>query len=64
MLAAEVRIATRDEPDISLEEVQADFATVRIQATPVNDDDGGRLADEVLAVVTKVATDSATTTTS
>ena len=32
---------------------------VRIQATPVNDDDGARLADEVLAVVTKVAADSA-----
>jgi hypothetical protein len=55
MLASEVRVPTRDEPDISLEEVQAEFATVRIQATPVNDEDGARLADEVLAVVTKVA---------
>ena len=58
MLAGEVRVATRDEPDISLEEVHADCATVRIQATPVNDADGGRLADQVLAVVTKVAADS------
>jgi small-conductance mechanosensitive channel len=64
MLAQDVRVPTRDEPDISLEEVQADFATVRIQATPVNDDDGGRLADEVLAVVTQVAVDSETAETS
>jgi small conductance mechanosensitive channel len=60
MLASEVRVPTRDEPDISLEEVHADFATVRIQATPVNDADGARLADEVLAVVTKVAVDAPT----
>jgi small conductance mechanosensitive channel len=55
MLVREVRVSTRDEPDISLEEVTADSATVRIQATPVNDADGARLADEVLAVVSKVA---------
>ena len=60
MLVSEVRVPTRDEPDISLEEVAADFATVRIQATPVNDEDGARLADEVLAVVTKVAADAPT----
>jgi small conductance mechanosensitive channel len=58
MLAEGIRVPTRDEPDISLEEVEADSATVRIQATPVNDEDGGRLADEVLAVVTKVAAES------
>ena len=60
MLATEVQVPTRDEPDISLEEVHSDFATVRIQATPVNDADGARLADEVLAVVTKVAADAPT----
>lgn len=60
MLVSEVRVPTRDEPDISLEEVHADFATVRIQATPVNDEDGARLADEVLAVVTKVAAEAPT----
>ena len=63
LISEEVRVPTRDEPDISLEEVYADSATVRIQATPMNDDDGGRLADEVLAVVTKVAADSPTTST-
>ena len=55
-----MRVPTRDEPDISLEEVYADCVIVRIQATPVNDDDGARLADEVLAVVTKVAADAPT----
>ena len=60
MLASEVQVTTRDEPDISLEEVFADGATVRVQATPVNDADGPRLADEVLAVLTKVAAESPT----
>jgi small conductance mechanosensitive channel len=59
-LSREVRVPTRDEPDISLEEVYADGVVVRVQATPVNDADGARLADEVLAVVTKVAADSPT----
>ena len=58
MLAGEVKVTTRDQPDISLEEVFADGATVRVQATPVNDADGPRLADEVLAVLTKVAADT------
>ncbi|MGH2978037.1 MAG: mechanosensitive ion channel domain-containing protein [Solirubrobacterales bacterium] len=61
MLAEEIRVPTRDEPDISLEEVHADCATFRVQATPVNDADGGRLADEVLAVVTRVAAESPAT---
>jgi small conductance mechanosensitive channel len=64
MLSQELRVPTRDEPDISLEEVYADSVVVRIRATPVNDSDGARLADEVLAVVTKVAADSPITTSS
>ena len=59
-LTREVRVPTRDEPDISLEEVYADGVVVRVRATPVNDADGGRLADEVLAVVTEVAAESPT----
>jgi small-conductance mechanosensitive channel len=59
-LSVELRVPTRDEPDISLEEVYADGVVVRIRATPVNDSDGARLADEVLAVVAKVAADSPT----
>jgi small-conductance mechanosensitive channel len=63
-LSREVRVPTRDEPDISLEEVYADGVVVRVRATPVNDADGARLADEVLAVVAKVAADAPTGTVS
>ena len=58
LLTREVRVPTRDDPDISLEEVFADAIVVRIQATPVSDADGPRLADEVLAVVRKVAAEA------
>ena len=58
LLTSEVRVPTRDDPDISLEEIYADAVVVRIQATPVSDADGPRLADEVLAVVRKVAAES------
>ncbi len=55
LLTREVKVPTRDDPDISLEEVYADSVVVRVQATPVSDADGPLLADEVLAVVRKVA---------
>jgi small-conductance mechanosensitive channel len=58
LLTREVSIPTRDDPDISLEEIYADGVVVRIQATPVSDADGPLLADEVLAVVRKVATEA------
>jgi small conductance mechanosensitive channel len=41
----------RGEPTIVLEELDADEVVVRIQATPLQDADGPRLADEVLAAV-------------
>jgi small-conductance mechanosensitive channel len=55
MLDEEVTTPTRDRPDITLEEVYSDGAIVRVTATPVVDADGGRLADEVLAVVSEVS---------
>ena len=58
LLTDEVRVPTRDDPDISLEEVYADAVVVRIRATPVSDADGPRLADEVLGVVRKVAAEA------
>jgi small-conductance mechanosensitive channel len=63
-LSREVRVPTRDEPDISLEEVYADGVVVRVRATPVNDSDGALLADEILAVLTTVAAQSPTGTAS
>src|SRR3954451_21819643 len=41
----------RGEPTIALEEIDADVVVVRIQATPLSDEDGPKLADEVLAAV-------------
>ncbi len=58
LLTREVSVPTRDDPDISLEEIYADSVIVRIQATPVSDADGPRLADEVLAVVRRVAAEA------
>ncbi len=46
-----VRTPVRDDPHISLEEVDRDEVIVRIAATPVSDTDGPRLADEVLAAI-------------
>jgi small conductance mechanosensitive channel len=58
MLEQRVSTPTRDRPDIALEDIYADGAVVRITATPVVDADGGRLADEVMAVVGDVAADA------
>jgi len=58
MLAQSVRTPTRDSPDIMLEEIYSDGAVVRIMATPVVDADGGRLADEILHVVSAVAAEA------
>jgi hypothetical protein len=55
MLAEGIKTPTRDVPHIALDEIYADGAIVRITATPVVDTDGGRLADEVVTVVSKVA---------
>jgi small-conductance mechanosensitive channel len=49
-----IRTPVRGEPTIALEEVDADEVVVRIQATPLSDDDGPRLADEVLCAVAAV----------
>jgi small-conductance mechanosensitive channel len=59
MLERGVLTPTRDRPDITLEEVYANGVIVRVTATPVIDVDGGRLADEVLAVLGQVAAESA-----
>jgi len=58
LLQAGVTTPTRDVPDIILEEVYADGVIVRVSATPVIDEDGGRLADEVLAVLSGVSADA------
>jgi small conductance mechanosensitive channel len=57
LLEGAITTPVRGEPSISLEEVDSDEVVVRIQATPLSDADGPRLADEVLAAVVAV-TDS------
>jgi small conductance mechanosensitive channel len=54
LLDEEVTTPTRAEPHIDLEEVDCERVVVRIAATPRSDDDGPRLADEVLAAVGQV----------
>ena len=58
MLEQRVSTPIRDRPDITLEQIYADGAVVRVMATPMVDADGGRLADEVLAVIGDVAADA------
>jgi hypothetical protein len=51
MLDNGISTPVRGEPTIALEEIDADVVVVRIQATPLSDEDGPQLADEVLAAV-------------
>jgi small conductance mechanosensitive channel len=50
-----VTVATRQPPDIALEEVDGDELIVRISATPVDAGDGAKLADEILDAVTRLS---------
>jgi small conductance mechanosensitive channel len=59
LLEEAIETPVRGEPTISLEEVDADEVVVRIQATPLSEDDGPRLADEVLSAVAAVTHDAA-----
>jgi small conductance mechanosensitive channel len=54
LLEDNVHTPVRNEPHISLEEVDRDEVIVRIAATPLSDADGPRLADEVLAAIAAV----------
>jgi small-conductance mechanosensitive channel len=51
LIEQSVTVPTRDHPQIQLEEVDDDEVVMRVTATPASDDDGPRLADEVLAAV-------------
>lgn len=49
LLQDAVQTPVRGEPRIALEELDSDEVVVRVSATPVEDRDGPRLADEILA---------------
>jgi small-conductance mechanosensitive channel len=54
LLQRGVRIPVRAEPHISLEEIDSEEVVVRIAATPESEEDGPRLADEVLSAIASV----------
>jgi small-conductance mechanosensitive channel len=59
MLEEAVTVPTRSRPHIGLEEMDADEVVVRIAATPESGKDGPKLADEILAAVSKLTADQA-----
>jgi small-conductance mechanosensitive channel len=60
LLDEAVETPLRAEPNIALEEIDSDEVVVRIGATPVDPDDGPRLADEILAAVAGVTREGQT----
>jgi hypothetical protein len=57
LLDERVSIPTRAEPHIVLEELDGDEVVVRITATPAQQAEGPKLADEILAAMAGVMTD-------
>ena len=55
-----VDVPTRQPPEIDLESIDDNEVVVRLRATPVNPEDGWRLADQVLAAIDKVVTEDVT----
>jgi small conductance mechanosensitive channel len=55
LLNEAVTVPTRSRPHIGLEEMDADEVVVRIAATPESGSDGPKLADEILAAVSRLA---------
>jgi small conductance mechanosensitive channel len=51
LLEDNVGVPTRRDPSIDLEELDGDEVVVRVRATPVDDAEGARLADQVLAAL-------------
>lgn len=60
LLERHVKTPTRSEPNIALEELDADEVVLRIVATPEHESDGPRLADEILAAIAPVAREGQT----
>ena len=54
LLEENVSVITRDPPHIAVEEVDDEEVIMRVTATPERDEDGPRLADEVLTAVGRV----------
>jgi small conductance mechanosensitive channel len=61
ILDNEVQTPTRSKASVLLEEVDGDDVVVRVQATPEIADDGAKLADEIIAALSAVTGEHATT---
>jgi small conductance mechanosensitive channel len=55
LLNETVEVPTRGDPTVDLEEMAEDEVVVRVAATPVDDDDGPPLADQVLSALDRVS---------
>lgn len=60
LLERRVVVATRARPDIEVVELDENELVVRVTASPVRDDEGQQLTDEVLAAVAAVTSDEVT----
>ena len=58
LLENSIETPTRMGPNVGLEEVDSDEVVVRIFATPENNAQGAQLADEILAALSKLTTES------
>lgn len=56
-LERSITVPLRDRPDISLEELVGDEIVMRVRATPERNDDGARLADEILGAMASLTGD-------
>jgi small-conductance mechanosensitive channel len=56
-LLRDLATPTRSEPHVELEAIEADEVVVHIEALPVSESDGGKLADEVLGALAPVTHD-------
>lgn len=61
LLEQDVTVPIRGEPNIGLEEIDADEVIMRVEATPQMHSDGPRLADEILAAIAPLAREGAGT---
>jgi small conductance mechanosensitive channel len=58
LLEHSIETPTRTGPNVGLEEVDSDEVVVRIFATPENNSQGAQLADEILAALSKLTTET------
>ena len=61
ILDDQIKIVTRDKATVLLEEIDGDDVVIRVQATPDRANDGAKLADEIITVLSAVTREHALT---